>query len=166
MTPNEPSLTPPEPLTDAHEVADFDCGEPTLNIWLQRRALANQASGASRTFVVCREQHAVGYYALAAGGIASTEAPGRARRNMPDPIPMMVLGRLAVDRRGQGQGLGVLLLRDAVARTQRVAVEFGIAGIVVHAISEEAKRFYQRWGFVEAPNHPMTLIARLKDIGE
>lgn len=165
MTRNEP-LTQPEPLTDAHNLREFDCGEPNLDSWLHRRALANQASGASRTFVVGRGNCVVGYYALAAGGIASTEAPGRLRRNMPDPIPMMVLGRLAIDRREQGRGLGVLLLRDAVARTQRLSLEAGIAGILVHAISEDAKRFYLRWGFVEAPGHPMTLITRLRDLEE
>ena len=106
MTPREPPLTAPEPLNDSHLIDQFECGEPSLDDWLRRRASANQASGASRTFVVCRGVQVLGYYALAAGGITSSEAPSRLRRNMPDPIPVMVLGRLAVDRREHGKGLG------------------------------------------------------------
>jgi GNAT superfamily N-acetyltransferase len=164
MTTGEAALSAPDPLNESHVLDQFECGEPALDDWLRRRALANQASGASRTFVTCRGACVVGYYALAAGGITSSEAPGRVRRNMPDPIPVMVLGRLAVDRREQGKGLGALLLRDAVARTRRLAGEMGMAGILVHAISVEAKRFYQHWGFVESPLNPMTLVARLKDL--
>ena len=164
MTTGEPPLSAPDPLNESHVLDQFECGEPALDDWLRRRALANQASGASRTFVTCSGARVVGYYALAAGGITSNEAPGRVRRNMPDPIPVMVLGRLAVDRREQGKGLGALLLRDAVARTRRLAGEMGMAGILVHAISVEAKRFYQHWGFVESPLNPMTLVARLKDL--
>jgi GNAT superfamily N-acetyltransferase len=157
-------LSAPELLTGHHQIDGFDCGEKLLDDWLRRRALANQASGASRVFVVCRGERVVGYYALAAGAIASSEAPGRLRRNMPDPIPVFVLGRLAVDRVEQGNMLGSLLLRDAVLRT-RAAAEFGgVAGLLVHALSEEAKRFYLRHGFVDAPSSPLTLVARLKDL--
>jgi len=164
MSPHEPSLAAPEPLNESHILGSFDSGVPLLDDWLRRRALMNQASGASRTFVLCRGGFVIGYYALAAGGIASTEAPGRLRRNMPDPIPVTVLGRLAIDRHEQGKGLGALLLRDALTRVQRAAREMGIAGVLVHAISDDAKRFYQHWGFIEAPSNPMTLVARLKDI--
>jgi GNAT superfamily N-acetyltransferase len=160
-------LTPllaPAPLDDSHLTDGFDCGERVLDDWLRRRALANQASGASRVFVLCRGERVVGYYALSAGAIASSDAPGRLRRNMPDPIPVFVLGRLAVDRAEQGRLLGSLLLRDAVMRT-RAAAEFGgVAGLLVHALSEEAKRFYLRHGFVECPSSPLTLVARLKDL--
>lgn len=159
-------LTPlcaPAPLDARHLTDAFDCGERLLDDWLRRRALANQASGASRVFVVSRGERVVGYYALAAGAIASNEAPGRLRRNMPDPIPVFVLGRLAVDRAEQGNRLGSLLLRDAVLRT-RAAAEFGgVAGLLVHALSDEAKRFYLRHGFVDSPASPLTLVARLKD---
>lgn len=164
MTDGSTEISAPEPLDDRHIVDQFDCGEPSLNEWLHRRARPNQASGASRTFVICRGKRVVGYYALAAGAIASNEAPGRLRRNMPDPIPVIVLGRLAVDRAEQGRRLGSLLLRDAVLRTQRAAESAGIAGILVHAISESAKGFYLRWGFIESPSHPMTLVARIKDL--
>jgi GNAT superfamily N-acetyltransferase len=163
MTGDEP-LSAPEALADRHVVDKFDSGEPALDDWLRRRAKANQASGASRTFVACRGANVVAYYALAAGAIASSEAPGRLRRNMPDPIPVIVLGRLAVHRAEQGRRLGSLLLRDAVLRTHQAAQAAGIAGILVHAISENAKRFYLRWGFVESPSDPRTLVARMRDL--
>jgi len=142
----------------------FDCGEPSPNDWLVRRARANQVSGASRTFVVCRDGFVVGYYALAAGGVASTAAPGRVRRNMPDPIPMAVLGRLAVDRSLHGQGVGRAMLRDAVLRTLQASAAIGVRGILVQAISENAARFYRACGFVPSPGDPMLLMATLGDV--
>lgn len=159
MTP----LSPPETLCDAHDIDDFRSGELSLDDWLRRRARANQISGASRAFVVRRGARVIGYYALSAGAIASNEAPGRLKRNMPNPIPVFVLGRLAVDRAEQGRQLGSLLLRDAILRTRAAAKLGGIAGLLVHAISENAKQFYLRRGFIECPNNPMTLVARLKD---
>jgi len=157
-------LAAPRALADCHIVDAFESGERSLDDWLRRRARVNQISGASRTFVVCRGERVVGYYALAAGGVASHEAPGRLRRNMPDPIPVFILGRLAVDRAEQGRGLGSLLLRDAVIRTAAAAQFGGVAGLLAHAISPEAKRFYMRHGFIESPADPMTLVARLKDL--
>jgi GNAT superfamily N-acetyltransferase len=158
------STSAPEVLSDAHDIDDFFCGEPSLDDWLKRRARANQISGASRTFVVRRGSRVVGYYALAAGAIASSAAPGRLRRNMPDPIPVFVLGRLAVDRSEQGKTLGTLLLRDAVLRSRKAAEFGGVAGLLVHAISENARQFYLRQGFVECPNNRMTFVARIKDL--
>lgn len=159
-----PAVEPPVALTREHLVARFDSGEAALDGWLTRHAMANQVSGASRTFVLCREGRVVAYYALAAGAVASNEAPGRLRRNMPDPIPVFILGRLAVDRAEQGRQLGALMLRDAVLRTFEASKLGGIAGIVVHAISDKAKQFYLHHGFVEAPSHPLILVARLKDL--
>ncbi|MCC7346204.1 MAG: GNAT family N-acetyltransferase, partial [Variibacter sp.] len=104
----------------------------------------------------------LGYYALASGALAAIDAPGALRRNMPDPIPMAVLGRLAVDRSQQGRGLGVALLQDAVVRTAQAASIVGIRGVLVHALSEPAARFYERHGFVASPAHPMTLVLSLK----
>jgi len=164
MTVTPPAFTAPQPLADHHHVEGFDSGEATLDLWIARRAKPNQASGASRTFVVCRADKVIAYYALAAGAIASNDAPGRMRRNMPDPIPVFVIGRLAVDRSEQGKGLGSLLLRDAVLRTRQAAQHGGIAGLLVHAISENAKRFYLQWGFVESPSNPLTLVVKIKDI--
>jgi GNAT superfamily N-acetyltransferase len=148
---------------DAHVIEAFDSGVPTLDLWLARRARANQVSGASRTYVVADHNGTViGYYALASGAFALSEAPGSVRRNMPDPIPVAVLGRLAVGKAYQGQGLGVALLQDAVIRVKQAAAILGIRGILVHALSEDAKRFYERHGFVEGTNTPMMLILSLQ----
>lgn len=109
------------------------------------------------------ELRVVGYYAIASGAIALVDAPGRLKRNMPDPIPMAILGRFAIDRTCQGQGLGVALLQDAVLRIRQAATIMGIRGILVHAISEEAKRFYEHHGFIAAPKQPTSLILSLAE---
>ena len=155
------TLRAPEPLAAEHDLSLFACGEVSLDDWLRRRAWANQASGVSGTYVTAQDERAVGYYSLASGGSAGSEAPTRLRRNMPDPVPMTVMGRLGVDQAWQGQRLGALLLRDAIYRTAHAASIIGIRGILVHALSAEAKRFYERWGFREAPAHPMTLVVSL-----
>jgi hypothetical protein len=98
MTGGAPEIRAPEHLTIAHDVSGFDSGVPDLDEWLRKRALANEDTGASRTYVVCAGGRVVGYYALASGGVAHGQAPGRVRRKMPDPVPVMILGRLAVDR--------------------------------------------------------------------
>ena len=155
-------LAAPQPLEATHDVASFDCGEPSLNDWLKRRALANHLSGASRTFVVVDDQIlVVGYYALAAGAISHESAAGAVRRNMPDPIPVLVLGRLAGDQRAQGIHLGAALLRDAVQRASAVSQNAGVRAIVVHALNERARDFYQHYGFQGSPLHPMTMMLRL-----
>jgi GNAT superfamily N-acetyltransferase len=156
-------LSPPEPLADRHDVGDFNSGEASLDDWLRRRARANQASGASRTYVVCEDERVVGYYALASGAVTVETAPGRFRRNMPDPIPVAVLGRLAVHHARQGQGIGRALFRDAALRVMNAADAIGIRGIVVHAISEQARRFYLALGFDESPREPMMLMVTLAD---
>ncbi len=156
------SIQAPQPLAQIHELSEFDCGEPVLNDWLKRRAFANQVSGASRTFVVANEHYQVlGYYALAAGAIAQAEAVSAVRRNMPDPIPVMVLGRLAIDRACQGRQLGSALLKDALLRTMNVADNVGIRALLVHAINDAAKQFYMRRGFQQSPINPYTLMLKL-----
>ena len=159
-----PAVSAPEHLTSEHNVSAFDYGVPELNDWLKRRALQNEASRASRTFVVIANGRVVGYYALATGAVSRAEATGRVRRNMPDPIPVMVLGRLAVDREYQGTGLGVALLKDALLRTLHAAELAGIRAVLLHATSEEAKRFYLHHGFVESPIDSMTLMVSLADV--
>jgi len=152
----------PQPLAQMHDLSIFDCGEPVLNEWLKRRAFANQVSGASRTFVVSGERNQVlAYYSLAAGAIALGEAIGSVRRNMPDPVPVMVLGRLAVDRSCQGQQLGSALLKDALLRTVSVAENVGIRALLVHAINDAAKQFYVQRGFQQSPINPYTLMLKL-----
>jgi GNAT superfamily N-acetyltransferase len=157
------AVTSPQRLTSQHDLSTFTSGEAQLDDWLRRRALHNEAQGASRTYVVCLGGRVVGYYALAAAGIAHLASPGRIRRNMPDPIPAIVLGRLAVDRGWQGHGLGKALLRDAVFRVVQAADIAGVRAILVHAISDEAKRFYERHGFVASPVDPMTLMITVAD---
>lgn len=157
------ALTAPEKLISSHDLSRFQCGEPELDEWLRRRALQNEESGASRTYVVCAGRQVVGYYALAAGAAGHTQVSGRMRRNMPDPVPVMVIGRLAIDTRFQGRGIGSSLLRDAVLRTLRAAEIAGIRAILVHAISENAKRFYEKYGFIASPVDPMTLMITVAD---
>jgi predicted N-acetyltransferase YhbS len=158
------SFTPPEPLASHHSLADFTCGIEALDDWLKRRAVANQTSDATRTFVVCLENKIVGYYALASGSINSQSVVGNFRRNMPNPIPIVILARLAIDTSCQGRGLGRALFRDAAFRVVRAADTIGIRGIIVHAISTEAKSFYLALGFNESPIEPMTLMITLNDL--
>jgi predicted N-acetyltransferase YhbS len=158
------TLSPPEPLADHHEIEEFNSGEASLDGWLRRRARANQVSGASRTFVVCEGKKVIGHYALACGAVTVETAPGRFRRNMPDPIPVAVLARLAVDHGWQGKGLGRALFRDAARRVAQAADAIGIRGIVVHAISAEAKKFYLALGFDPSPREPMMLMVTLPDV--
>lgn len=158
------TLTPPAPLVDHHLLADFDSGVASLDDWLRKRARANQASGASRTFVLCEGERVVAYYALASGAVKVPEAPSRFRRNMPDPIPVVVLGRLAIDRRFQGRRIGRALVRDALLRVVQAAEAIGIRGVLVHALSEEAQAFYLAVGFEASPLDPMTLMATMSDL--
>lgn len=158
------SVGAPQHLTSAHDVSAFDCGVPELNDWLQRRTLQNEASRASRTFVVVSDERVVGYYALAAGSVAHAAATGRIRRNMPEPIPVMILARLAVDKVFKGSGLGSALLRDAMLRTIQAAEIAGIRAVLLQAVSEEAKRFYAHHGFAESPIDPMTMMISLGDL--
>ena len=151
----------PVALVTEHVTDRFDCGVASLDDWLRKRAMRNQRSGASRIFVTCDEKQVIGYYCLAAGSVALTKAPKPLRRNMPDPIPVVILGRLAVDHRFQGKGLGDALLQDAITRTLHVADTLGIKAILVHAISEPARRFYLAWDFIPSPVTPMTLCLPL-----
>lgn len=157
-------LVPPAPIAGKHDLADFDCGEVSLNQWLKKRALKNHASGASRCFVLCIGQSVVGYYSLSAGAISHDRAPKTLRRNMPDPLPVLLLGRLAVDRRYHNRGLGQALLRDAMIRAVSVAGDAGVFALLVHALSDAARQFYLSRGFVASPLEPMTLVVTLATV--
>ena len=159
-----PLVGAPEHLTAEHDISAFDSGVPELDNWLGRRALHNEAAGASRTYVVSTGGRVVGYYALATGAIARHEATGTVRRNMPEPIPVMALGRLAVDREHQGKGLGSGLLKDALLRTINAASIAGIRAVLLHAISDDAKRFYEKAGFSPSPVDPVTMLITLADV--
>lgn len=156
------ALSTPVPLTAAHLTADFYCGEPSLDDSLKRRALANHLSGASRSFVVADDGLQVGgHYALAAGAVSHEMATPRVRRDMPDPVPVMVLARLAVERRFHSQHLGAALLQDAVQRVRAVANQAGVRALLVHALHQRAKSFYEHHGFQASPTHSPMLLLRL-----
>lgn len=158
------TLSAPEPLTEHHDTSAFASGDESLDAWLKRRASKNQITGASKTFVACDGRRVIAYYSLASSAIAVNAAPGRFRRNMPDPIPVVVLGRLAIDQSLQGKGLGRALVRDAAYRVMQAADIIGIRGLITHALSEQAKLFYERVGFSPSPLDPMTLMITLNDL--
>ena len=154
----------PAPLTAAHNVTAFESGESTLDYWLKHRALRNEGRGASRTYVVCDDHLVVAYYCLSTGSVSSELAPGRIRRNMPEPIPVMVLARLAVDLAWQRRSLGKALLRDAILRTIQVSEVVGVKALLVHALSDQAVRFYEANGFYPSPSNPRTLFLPLSEV--
>jgi GNAT superfamily N-acetyltransferase len=156
--------TAPAPLTADHDVATFDSGVTALDDWLKRRALRNEGEGASRTLVICARRRVVGYYSLAAASIMHNVATSKARRNMPDPVPAILIGRLALDKEWQGRGLGIGLLLDAVLRIVGAAATVGVRAILVHAISGEAKAFYERFGFRASSVEPMTLMMTVEEV--
>lgn len=148
--------TAPQAINAGHDLANFDCGEPALNDWLRERALKNE-SRFSRTYVVCAAGKVVAYYCISAGAVERAAAPGKLRRNAPDAVPVSIIGRLAVDRRHAGKGLGADLLADALRRIAVAAQSIGIAAVLVQAKDERAKRFYLRWAeFVEFPGESRT----------
>ena len=154
----------PEPLGISHNVEGFDCGNEPLNDWLRRRALRNQREGSSRSWVVTDGTRVVGYYASATAVIARTEATGRAARNQPDPLPAMLLGRLAVDHDHQGRGLAAALLKHFLLKALEVADLTGLRLVLVHAKDPQAARFYHHWGFEPSPLDDLTLMLLIKDI--
>jgi GNAT superfamily N-acetyltransferase len=158
------SFAAPVPLAVHHDTASFSCGTGSLDDWLKRRALKNQTQGASRTYVLSDGVRVVAYYALASGAVTVAAATGRLRRNMPDPIPVVVLGRLAVDSAFHGKGFGRALVRDAGMRVMQSADVIGIRGMMVQALSIEAKAFYENAGFEPSPMDPMMLMITLADL--
>ena len=159
----EAELTAPTPLASDHDLEPFASGVGPLDDWLKERARANEAAGASRTYVVCQGRQVVGYYSLAAGSVLHETATGRVRRNMPNPVPAALLARLAIDQRWQGRGLGSALLRDAVLRVIGAADRIGVRVLLVHAISDEARAFYEHFGFAASPIEPMTLMITIDE---
>lgn len=158
-----PKPSAPQPLSAEHRVDGFACGESSLDEWLRRRALPNQTTWASRTFVVTDDSNqVVAYYALATGAVAHHDASGRIRRNMPNPVPVMVLARLAVDQRDQGHKLGAAMLKNAVQRTLAVSQTAGVRALLVHALNESSRQFYMHYGFESSPVNPMTMMLLLQ----
>jgi GNAT superfamily N-acetyltransferase len=153
----------PRLIRDTDDVANFDSGEPTLDSYVRNRALANNASGGSSCFVTCREGRVVGYYALAASSVTRAECPGKVRRNMPEPVPVILLSRLAVDRKEQGNGVGADLLRDAITHTVQAAEHIGVRAMLVHALHDDARQFYLHHGFDSSPTDELHLYLLIKD---
>lgn len=162
------TLRPPERLGEHHRIAGFRCRHASLARWLRERALDSQARGASNTFVACDGDEVVGFYSLAAGSISHVQsANARMRRNMPDPIPAALLGRMAVHEDHERRGIGSGLLKDATMRCLRAAYEGpGVAAILCHAIDEDAKAFYLRHGFVQSPVEPLTVMLPLRALAQ
>ena len=159
------SYSAPELLTDEHDRSGFGSGKPPLNQYLEKYALINQQHEISRTYVATRGSSVVGYYTLTFGSISHDEATSRIKAELPQyPIPVMLLARLAVDQREAGKGLGKGLLKDALLRTIQAADIGGLRAMLTHAKDEDAKKFYQKYGFEESPIHPLTLMLSIKDI--
>ena len=159
------NLSAPTLISADHKLDNFNSGEPSLDEWLKKRAIKNHTSGASRCFVICDDKkEVVGYYCLSAGAIGRRAAPKAMQRNMPDLLPVLVLGRLAIDKKYHNKGLGSALLRDAMIRSVAIAEDTGVFAILIHSLSEQAKRFYLSRGFVESPLEPTTLFMTLETI--
>ncbi len=156
-------FTGPTPLTSEHGLESFSCGKAPLDDWLRQRALKSDGRS-SRTYVVCERDQVVAYYCLATGGTSHAALPGSLRRNAPDPVPMMVLGRLAVDVGFQGQGLGSSLLRDAMLRVAAAHKLIGFRALAVHAKDDDAVTFYLRYGFKEYPSGTRTMFLPIETI--
>ncbi len=155
----------PTPITPDHDLLAFNSGEESLDEWLKKRALKNQSTGASRTFVLSDDAGKLaGYYCLSAGAIGQEIAPKKLRRNMPDLLPILLLGRLAIDKNYYNRGFGSALLRDALIRSTSVANNTGVFALLVHALSDQAKQFYLSRGFVESPLQAMTLMMTLETV--
>ena len=153
------TFRPPQLILPQHDCASFACGNSELDNWLRQRAQKNQLSGASRTYVVGdADQRVAAYYCLSTGAIETQEAPGSIRRNMPNPIPVTLLGRLAIDGEYQGKGLGRALLKDAIGKTQKVAEIVGVRALLVNAIDESAVQFYLHTGFKPSPINRFILM--------
>ena len=151
----------PRLLEAADDATQFDCGVAALNDWLRKRALVNHLSGAPRSYMATAGRRIVAFYCLSAGAIQHAAVPGNIRRNMPEPIPVIVMGRLAVDVNFQGRGLGPALLHHALETTQELAKGVGIRALLVHAKDETAAHFYKRFGFVPSPLDPLILMVKV-----
>ncbi len=162
---NEQRYRAPELLTEEHDCSGFGCGKPPLNQYIKKYALVNQQNEISRTYVATRDGRVVGYYSLAYGSISHDEATPQIKVELPQyPIGVMLLARLAVDQKEAGNGLGRGLLKDAMLRTIQAADIGGLRAMITHARDDEAKQFYQKYGFEESPIQPLTLMLCIKDI--
>jgi GNAT superfamily N-acetyltransferase len=156
--------SPPQRISKEHIVENFDCGETSLNDWLKKRALKNDVGDASRTYVVCCDNTVVAYYSLHLGCIQHSEAVSKIKRNMPDPIPAIVLGRLAVDELHQGKGLARALIKDMFLRAIQVSDLAGTKAVLVKALNDKVTTFYQSFGFVQSKTDPLLLMKAIAEV--
>lgn len=166
--PAERAYSAPVPITAEHRVDRFECGKPKLTGWLKVHALDNEGRS-SRTYVVVANTgpeagEVVGYYTLATGGVTRSELPRKIRQDLPDPVPVMVLGRLAVDERHQKKGLGPAMLREAMQRTLDISQSAGVRALMVHAIDDQAVTFYLQYGFVLFPADSRTMFLPIETL--
>lgn len=166
MTDTGDNLTRVEKLNNLHNVDPFDCGKAPLDHFIKRYALVNQKASSAQTYVACRAGgRVIGYYSLAVGAVEREDAPGRVTRGLARyPVPVMLLARLAVDRSGQGQGLGKALLKDAILRTVQAADIAGIRALLAHTRDDEAKAWYEGFDFEPSPTDPLHLFLLMKDL--
>ncbi|MBC5794739.1 GNAT family N-acetyltransferase [Sphaerospermopsis sp. LEGE 00249] len=153
----------PQPINSSHDISQFKSKSETLNNWLKEKAFKNEGDTA-RTYVVICENKVIGYYCLASAGVYHSVAIRKVKQNAPDPVPCMIVGRLAADEQWEGQGIGSGLLRDAIFRVLQASKIVGIRCILVHAKDEAAKQFYLKHKFKPSPIEPLTLMLPLKDI--
>jgi GNAT superfamily N-acetyltransferase len=158
-------LVGPEPLDPRHELEGFHCGVPALDAYLKERALTDQRAEKSRTYVAARGRRAIAYFSLAAAGVEPEDATARlAKGQGRQPIPVVLLARLAVDLQEQGRGLGEAMLLDALRRCAQAADTIGARAVLVHAKDERARAFYVRYGFEPSPTNPLHVIVLMKDV--
>jgi GNAT superfamily N-acetyltransferase len=163
-----PRYNAPRPISPDDRLDGFECGKEALDDWLKLRALGNEGMG-SRTYVVTAALgpttgQVVAYYTLASGAVMRSESPGKLRRNMPDPVPLMVLGRLAVDRNHHGNRLAAAMMREAIRRVAQVSQEVGVRALIVHAIDDSAIPFNLKWDFKPFPAGSHTLFLPIETI--
>jgi GNAT superfamily N-acetyltransferase len=162
----EAPLSKVETISESHDLSGFDCGtHPSLNDWLRRFALTNQKNESARTYVVHRNGSVVGYYSVSAGSVTVGESLARMAKGLArHPIPVILLARLAVDKREAGKGLGKALLKDALVRIARAADIVGARAVLVHAIDDQARKFYEHFDFESSPIHELQLMLLMKDL--
>ena len=152
-------------LDRSHLVEHFDCGDEALNRYIIRFALNNQSASSAQTYVAAADKQVVGYYSLAVGAVAHSQAPPRMAKGLArHPVPVMLLARLAIDKTVSGQGLGATMLRDALARTLQAADIAGIRAMIVHAKDDNARRFYEHFNFDASPTDSYHLHLLIKDL--
>ena len=158
-------MTAPEPIDERHDVSRFESGAASLDAWLRRKARLNEAKGGARTYVVCEGDRVIGFYSLAASAVERRRVSSRVGRSMPEPVPVILLGQLAVDAGYRGRGLGADLLADAARRALAAADVIGARALVVQALDDEARGFYERFGFRPFSNRePLMLILRISEL--